>query len=78
MDKYITLFYSVEKTRPLVSNLKNQFKPLESLNIDRNTFIDELRKAVPNACLLKGIIANFNQSLTLCVYVCLCIEVIVV
>lgn len=43
-----------EKTRPLVSNLKNQFKPLESLNIDRNTFIDELRKAVPNACLLKG------------------------
>uniref|UniRef100_K1R001 Uncharacterized protein n=1 Tax=Magallana gigas TaxID=29159 RepID=K1R001_MAGGI len=42
-----------EKTRPLVSNLKNQFKQLESLNIDRNRFIDELRKAVPNACLLK-------------------------
>lgn len=56
--KYLTIRKSQhgqEKTRPLVSNLKKtQFKPLESLNIDRNTFIDELRKAVPNACLLKG------------------------
>ncbi|XP_061174226.1 uncharacterized protein LOC133183284 [Saccostrea echinata] len=46
--------YGQEKTRPLVSKQKNQYKPLESINVDRDIFLEKLRIAVPNACLLKG------------------------
>jgi hypothetical protein len=49
-----------EKGRPLVSKQKNQYKPQDSISLDKDTFIDALRQAVPNACLLKGILAIYQ------------------
>ncbi|XP_022325057.1 uncharacterized protein LOC111125467 [Crassostrea virginica] len=43
------------KSRSLVSTQKTEYRPQASMNIDRDSLINDLRKALPNACVFKGI-----------------------
>ena len=48
------VFTLTVKSRPLVSSQKTQYRPEESMTINTAALTDDLRKALPNACLFKG------------------------
>lgn len=56
----MSIFAFTVKSRSLVSTQKTEYRPQASMNIDRDSLINDLRKALPNACVFKGMLELFS------------------